>query len=87
MRSKLPTQLAANKQWIILNKYPYAGDLTGDDKVDIRDVMAACRILARKSVGDRDLTPEQIDRGDIDGNGDVTIQDVMAICKIIASKV
>ena len=62
-----------------------AGDLTGDGKVNISDVMAACKVLARKSAG-VEPTPEEIERGDLTGEGKITITDVMAICKILAQK-
>ena len=61
------------------------GDLTGDGKVNISDVMAACKVLARKSAGQAP-TPEEVERGDVTGEGEITITDVMAICKIIAQK-
>lgn len=61
------------------------GDLTGDGNVSINDVMAACKILARKAAGGV-ATPEEIQAGDFTGKGDIAIIDIMAICKIIASK-
>ncbi len=59
------------------------GDLDGNGDMDIRDVMAACRVLARKNVG---LAPtfEELLRGDITGDGRVLIDDIMAICRILA---
>ena len=62
------------------------GDLTGDGSVNISDVMAACKILARKSAG-VPPEPDEVKRGDLTGEGDVTITDVMQICKIIAGQV
>ena len=59
------------------------GDLDGDGKTTIADVMEACKVLARKSA-DQDPTLDEIARGDLDGDGDVTIADVMEICKILA---
>ena len=61
------------------------GDLNGDGKVNISDVMEACKVLARKSAG-QPPTEEEIDRGDLDGNGTVNITDVMGICKKLANK-
>ena len=59
------------------------GDLNGDNQVDIQDVMAACKILARKN-SQMVPTPDEIARGDMTGDGDVTIEDIMAICKVLA---
>ncbi len=61
------------------------GDLDGNGEVDILDVMAACRILARKNAGSMPNNVE-IQRGDMTGDGQVTIEDIMAICRILASK-
>ena len=62
-----------------------SGDLTGDGKVNITDVMAVCKVLARKST---DIAPTALEKaaGDLTGEGDVTVTDVMALCKILASK-
>lgn len=60
-----------------------AGDLNGDGRVTIEDVMAACKIIARQQSGGAPDAAE-IQRGDLNGDGRVTIEDVMAICKIIA---
>lgn len=59
------------------------GDLTKDGKVSIEDVMALCRVLARKATG---IAPdkEEIARGDMTGDEKVAIEDVMAICRVIA---
>lgn len=61
------------------------GDLDGNGDVDIQDVMAACKILARKNAGEMP-TDEDLSRGDMDGNGQIAIDDIMAICKILARK-
>ena len=61
------------------------GDLTGDGSVNISDVMAACKVLARKSAH-IDPTPAEILAGDLTGEGAVTITDIMAICKVLASR-
>ena len=59
------------------------GDLTGDGKVSIEDVMAACRVIARKANGQQPL-PDELARGDINGDGKMLIDDVMSICRILA---
>ncbi|HIZ83134.1 MAG TPA: hypothetical protein H9668_01755 [Firmicutes bacterium] len=61
------------------------GDLDGDGEVSIIDVMQACKILARKNMGDKPGADE-IARGDLNGDRDVSIEDIMAICKILASQ-
>ena len=61
------------------------GDLTGDGKVNVSDVMACCRVLARKSSG-QEPTKDEIARGDMTGEGEITITDVMMLCKTIAQK-
>ena len=61
------------------------GDLNGDGKVNITDVMACCKVLARKSAN-QDPTEDEIARGDMNGDGFVTITDVMAICKALAQR-
>ena len=48
--------------------------------------MAACRVLARKSL-DQMPTDDEMARGDVNEDGFFTITDVMAICKIIAKRV
>lgn len=59
------------------------GDMDGNGKVTITDVMQACRVLARKNTGERP-TPEEIRIGDLDGDKDITITDIMGICRILA---
>lgn len=59
------------------------GDANDDGLVDIQDVMAACRILARKNTGSQP-TEEEKERCDLDGNDDVDINDIMLICRILA---
>ena len=61
------------------------GDLNGDGKVTIDDVMEACKVLARKSAG-TDPIDDEIDRGDLDEDGKITINDVMEICKVLARR-
>lgn len=61
------------------------GDLTGDGSVTIEDVMAACRILARKNTGN-DPTGDELARGDLTGDGSIQIDDIMSICRILARK-
>ena len=62
------------------------GDLNGDGSINVTDVMAACRVLARKSL-DQMPTDDEMARGDVNEDGFFTITDVMAICKIIAKRV
>ncbi|MCI8360800.1 MAG: hypothetical protein HFE86_05615 [Clostridiales bacterium] len=62
-----------------------AGDLNGDGDVTIQDVMEACKVLARQSVG-KAPTAGEMQRGDLDGDGRFTITDVMEICKLLARK-
>ena len=59
------------------------GDLDGDGKVTIQDVMEACKVLARKTAG-REPSADEMERGNLDGDNAFTINDVMAICKILA---
>ena len=61
------------------------GDMNGDQKVDIIDVMAACRVLARKNTGN-DPLPEEMLRGDMNGDEKFLIDDIMAICRVLASQ-
>ena len=61
------------------------GDLTKDGKVNVSDVMAACKVLARKSAG-QNPTADELARGDMNGDTKLTITDVMGICKILADK-
>ena len=62
-----------------------SGDLNRDGRVNVSDVMAACKILARKSGG---ILPSdsEIRLGDLTGDKDVDISDVMRICKILANQ-
>ena len=62
--------------------YP-VGDLQKDGTVTIGDVMAACRILARKNAH-VEPSAEELALGDLNRDGHVTITDVMHICKILA---
>lgn len=59
------------------------GDMNADEKVDISDVMEACKVLARKAAN-TNPTAEELKRGDMDEDGDIDITDVMEICKILA---
>ncbi|HIZ83276.1 MAG TPA: glycoside hydrolase family 127 protein [Firmicutes bacterium] len=59
------------------------GDLNGDERVSIEDVMAACRVLARRNTG-AEPNADEIARGDLTGDNKVSIEDIMAICRIIA---
>ena len=59
------------------------GDVNGDGTVDIQDVMAACKILARANAGALP-TDEEIARADVAEDGLIDIQDVMGICRILA---
>ena len=61
------------------------GDMNDDKRVDIQDVMEACKVLARKA-GGKAPTAEEMKRGDVDGNNVFDINDVMEICKILARK-
>ena len=61
------------------------GDVDGNGAVDITDVMATCKILAR-AAGGTPPTPAEVQAGDLDGSGAVDILDVMAICKILANQ-
>lgn len=61
------------------------GDLTGDGAVNVSDVMAACKIIARQAAGSPP-TEEEKAGGDLNGDGNITITDVMLLCKILASR-
>ena len=61
------------------------GDLDGNGTVDIQDVMAACRVLARQNGGTYP-TAEEIAQGDLTGDGYIRIEDIMAICRLLAQK-
>ncbi|HIZ84726.1 MAG TPA: family 78 glycoside hydrolase catalytic domain [Firmicutes bacterium] len=60
------------------------GDMDDNGKVDIVDVMAACRVLARKNTG-MPASPDEILRGDLSGDDTITIEDIMLICRVIAA--
>lgn len=62
---------------------PGTGDVDGSGTVDISDVMAACKILARDAAGSPP-TAAEILAADVDGSGTVNIQDIMGICRILA---
>ncbi|MCI8360995.1 MAG: hypothetical protein HFE86_06640 [Clostridiales bacterium] len=59
------------------------GDLNGDGRVEIGDVMEACKLLARKSAG-QGLDIALAWACDMNGDGQVRIDDVMEMCKWIA---
>lgn len=61
------------------------GDLTEDDRLNIEDVMAACKILARSNSGAQP-TDQEVFIGDLTGDGKVLIDDVMALCKRLAQQ-
>ena len=61
------------------------GDMNGDGSLTITDVMAACKVLARKAAG-KAPSDMEIHRGDLTGEGEVTITDVMETCKKLAQK-
>ena len=61
------------------------GDMNGDGKVTIEDVMEACKVLARKTAG-KEPAEEEMQRGNLDGDNAFTITDVMEICKILARR-
>ena len=60
------------------------GDMDDSGAVDIVDVMAACRVLARKNTG-MPASPDEILRGDLSGDDTITIEDIMLICRVIAA--
>lgn len=60
------------------------GDLNESDTVDIQDVMAACKVLARKTIGTDPSDFESV-AADVTGDGSVDIADIMGICRMIAS--
>ena len=59
--------------------------MNADGAITVTDVMACCKVLARKSAG-RQPSRDEVLRGDLTGEGGVTITDVMAICKLLAAK-
>ena len=59
------------------------GDLTGDGKVDITDVMSACKVVARKAIQIQP-SPEEILAGDLTEDKKMDITDIMSICRILA---
>ncbi len=59
------------------------GDMTGDGKVDITDVMEACRVLARNNTGSKP-NDQELERGDMNGDQKILIDDIMSICRILA---
>ncbi len=59
------------------------GDMNGDGAIDIRDVMEACRVLARKSTGD-EPNDQEMERGDMNEDGRFLIDDIMSICRVLA---
>ena len=61
------------------------GDMNGNGKVTIEDVMEACKVLARRSAGEEPTADEML-RGNLDGDNAFTITDIMEICKILARK-
>lgn len=61
------------------------GDVDGNGVVNISDVMAACRILAR-AAGETPPTSAEILAADVNGSGTVDILDIMGICRILAGK-
>ena len=60
------------------------GDYNDDGVVDIRDVMSACRVLARANM-DIPPQPEELETVDMDEDGSIDIMDIMLICRVIAS--
>lgn len=61
------------------------GDLNKDNAVDITDVMALCRVLARQASGGQP-SDEERELGDINGDEAIDIQDVMGLCRILARR-
>ena len=61
------------------------GDMNGNGKVTIEDVMAACRVLARKNTGSDPNSVEML-RGDMNEDGKFLIDDIMGICRVLAQK-
>lgn len=61
------------------------GDVDGNGSINIQDVMAACKILARSNSGAQP-TDQEVFIGDLTGDGKVLIDDVMALCKRLAQQ-
>ncbi len=61
------------------------GDVTRDGKIDIQDVMAACKIVARNNAGQEPTENEKL-RADMNEDGRVRIEDIMAICRKLAQQ-
>ena len=59
------------------------GDPNGNGRVEIGDVMEACKLLARKTAG-QELEKAQAWACDMNGDGRVTIEDIMEMCKWVA---
>ena len=59
------------------------GDINGNGRIAIDDVMELCKVLARQSAGSRPTAVER-ERGDLNGDGSITIEDVMELCKVLA---
>ena len=62
----------------------FKGDLNGDNRVDITDVMNACRLLARQNTGTEE-DPGLSWACDVTGDGENNIQDIMQMCRMMAS--
>ena len=78
-------EVTATREITIVKTEIVPGDLNKDGKVTVTDVMEACRVLARKSAGQKP-TDDEIARGDLNGNHDVDITDVMEICRKLVRK-
>lgn len=61
------------------------GDLNKDNAINIQDVMALCRVLARQTAGDQP-SAEEWELGDINSDETIDIQDVMGLCRILATQ-
>jgi hypothetical protein len=59
------------------------GDVTGDGKVRMNDVV----ILARAAIGDVTLTDEQLAAGDLDGNGRITMAEVVKVVRFVMGEI